>query len=247
MGLINIVFDLHGVLINTRLMSEKYSHRMSELLHRDYHVPLEQGIINHKRAFSFWIKEFRSWDTLEGEPLKVRQDAALLKWTALNLGRNNLDSKTLLEYGAYLEFQIPSGIQAAYPETHKVLTTLFSSSKTIRMYIASSAHTRHIRGILQAHNYTDFFAGIFGLDSFWISKYNRRFYKKLADTLNIRDNLSLFIGNSTEEIVHSEKAGFVPVLIHREREIKSSLLNKTKYVFDALSDFLRHFHDDLFD
>ncbi|MHA1861304.1 MAG: hypothetical protein ACTSVM_03300, partial [Candidatus Ranarchaeia archaeon] len=138
----NIVFDLHGVLVNTEVLAKEYTHNLAVILHEEYGVPLEKAKSNYLKAFAYWIQEFRSWKAVMGKELKAKNDDALRKWTSILFEKTGTGPCDLLAYGEYLEYQVALRIHALYPETLVVLRALRKRYPDTCMFVASSAHTR---------------------------------------------------------------------------------------------------------
>lgn len=228
-----IFFDLHGVLINTSEMGKQYGKKLAEILRRDFNILESIGVTRHETAFSEWIQEFRSWKDILDNELRERSDAALVKWT-----QTLLDQKSppidLLRHGEKLEYDVARSINAIYTETIPVLQKIERIYPNSSLGVASSAHTRHIRGILEANMITQYFKWMIGYDTFWVPKKNLAYYQRIMAHTKSPNTPTIFVGDSQEEVKHSQSAGFIPILVERNPQAPTVTSSNVPYIIPDL-------------
>jgi len=171
----DLVFDLHGVLADVNAVNRNYLERIL--------VPtgLNRGKIRkiHEIAFKNWISEIghltNEYDEGENQNAKKsdvfmrRYHQIDLKWENFilkNISSNYRNSvkpllkTSLVEYEALANGSFP----ILFPEVNSVLSELTKVSN-LRMHIASSASSQHIKGTVSRHNLKEFFQELIGYDT----------------------------------------------------------------------------------
>lgn len=133
--------------------------------------------------------------------------------------------------------------QILTPQTEEVLKKL--KIRDYPLYIASSAHTRHIRGILEGTGIVKYFAQIYGFDNLGFMKSDRRFFEALIASLSYSPNQCVIIGNSAQEILFSKSFGIQTILIRNELEergeeeqLKKQALETADAICETVADIL---------
>ncbi|MFX0093623.1 MAG: HAD family hydrolase [Candidatus Hodarchaeota archaeon] len=136
-----------------------------------------------------------------------------------------------------LEYQIPLTIGTNFknaillPQVLQVLEKLKSTNYLL--YIASSAHTRHIRGIIEGTGLTKYFDQIYGFDNLEFMKSDKKFFRALFASQDFPSSKYVVIGNSAQEIIHSKSLGARTILIKHELGDRGEEKDLIKQAFDV--------------
>lgn len=239
----NLFIDLHGVLVRTPAIFDEYRRITVEHL------------VNH---FSF-----------ERERAEARYDHALKSWetTAFDYLRNPRTNKVGQEFLDFLEncdklfpqylyedlnispdcddlrtrpfeYSVAVQVKALYPEVDFTLDTL--KKHGYKMYIASSSHSSHIKGIVEANGLDKYIEGFFGFDTLAATKHTMKYYKSMVTQINANPKDCVMIGNSMHEILKPRKIKMMTIHINRERKVPFDVRKLANLSLDNLSALPEH-------
>ena len=173
----DLIFDLHGVLADVSAVNRNYGNYLEKVL-----VPTgmkrEEVVKIHEFAFKNWIEEItrltnefdesEEWST-NSEVFMRKYNLIDIKWEKFILESVPLEHKngikpllktSIVEYEALAKGSYP----ILYSEVKSVLTELVKINH-LRMHIASSASSCHVKGAVARHNLKDFFQELIGYDT----------------------------------------------------------------------------------
>jgi FMN phosphatase YigB (HAD superfamily) len=87
------------------------------------------------------------------------------------------------------------------------------------MYVASSSHSSHIQGIVEANGLDQYIQDFFGFDQIAATKHTTKYYRELVELAGAEPELSIMIGNSMHEILKPRKLGMHTIHVNRERKV----------------------------
>ena len=87
------------------------------------------------------------------------------------------------------------------------------------MYVASSSHSSHIHGVLDANKIRHFFDDVIGFDSVAATKHTMNYYKAMLLSTNSKAKERIIMGNSMHEVLKRKKLGMKTIHINRERRV----------------------------
>lgn len=216
-----IFFDLHGVLVNSRLMLEGYERTLRKIYAR-YGFSPEESLNFHQQGLTLFKKQITVIGStlLVGEPFLDRMAEADKEWDQLmqSFITNRISEEDLsgLE-SRTVEYQAGAEIDSFYQDAKEVLSELLSDGR-FRVIIASNAHSAHISGVMAGGGFLPLLEKeqIVGWDTVAAMKHNPFYFKQL---LSLAQGRPFFVGNSTEEILNANKVGMRTILLEREREV----------------------------
>ncbi|MFW9990675.1 MAG: HAD family hydrolase [Candidatus Odinarchaeota archaeon] len=246
----DIFFDLHDVLAYVSAVGKNYESYLAKVL-APAGVTRGEAINIHGEAFKRWIGEFRRLtDGLEGddsspESFMDRMREIDRKWEDFVLGSVSLENREViapqlntskLEYEALAEGPYP----VLYPEVKGVLERL-KEIDSLSLYIASSASSHHVRGVVALHGLAGYFKKLIGYDTVEAPKKSPsgQYFKKMLTITGADPFCSIFVGDTIEEATLATKSGMKFVMVQRNQQ---SLENRVKTIkFDVvrnLTEFL---------
>lgn len=131
------------------------------------------------------------------------------------------------------EYSISSQIEALYPEVETVLKTL--EKHGYEMHIASSSHSSHIKGLIEANSLDKYIGSYFGFDTLAATKHTVKYYKGMVDKVKANPQSCVMIGNSMHEILKPRKLRMKTVHINRERKVPHDVRKLADFSLDDLS------------
>lgn len=224
----DIFFDLHGVLADVNAVNKNYGNYLERTL-KPVGLSQDKVLDIHQKAFRGWLvpitrlfndqkeglfdsgvfmRNYRlidcEWENfiLDFVPLKHRKAIKPLLKTSL------------VEYEALARGPFP----ILFPEVSSVLRELVNVGN-LRMHVASSASSRHVKGAVFLHNLNDIFRGLIGYDTVKAPKKASSgiYFKKMLQIVNANPKHSIFVGDSIEEAIFSRKLGMNFIMVQRER------------------------------
>lgn len=248
-----IVFDLHGVLIRAAEMGKYYRLEEIDLLHNITGAPKNLIKRNQIQAFENWFKSFQMLKNVQKDQLIEKTDQLLERWLKDMVPREFLEGlQDLQELGKELEYKIPLLVGKKYgdeilvPRTREVLDELKAQSHLL--YLASSANTRHIRGILEGTGIREYFTELFGFDNLGAMKLTKNFFRELFVSIGVLPSQSVVIGNSAQEIIFSKSLGAQSILIKLElaskkedEELKRQALEVADFICETIAEVPQFF------
>jgi len=221
-----LFIDLHGVLVITPQIFEGYKDLTIQHLVNDFHLELGPAQTRYDRAMKLWEKA--AFDYLR-DPSKRKTGQEFMDF----LESCDRLFPTLL----YEDLQIPEGnvnirerpyeykiavkVKALYPEVDQVLSIL--KEQGYEMYVASSSHSSHIKGVLEGNEIDHYFEGMFGFDTVSATKHTLRYYHEMLNMVKANPKSSVMIGNSMHEILKPRKLGMKTIHINRERKVPNDV------------------------
>ena len=226
----NLVFDLHGVLVDVNAVNRNYEGYLEKIL-----VPVgikrERVSKIHKKVFKNWITEithlFHEYDKWVGRKTKSEDFMAEYKqidtkWenyileTVPSAHHNSIKpllKTSLVEYEALANGLFP----ILYPEVNSVLTEL-TKIKHLRMHIASSASSQHVKGAIACHNLKGLFQELIGYDTVKAPKKSKSgdYFRKMLQIIDTTPERVIFVGDSAEEASLTTNLGMKFVFIWRK-------------------------------
>jgi FMN phosphatase YigB (HAD superfamily) len=230
----SIVFDLHGVLVDTTNFLKVFSQKVAEYIEADFAIPTKATMKKHAEAHPIWKDDSKKHHELEGSDLIRASEKALVNWVTHLVG--TIDWEAALDYGKRLQYLIPSSGDYTYAGTKEILTKLHKMG--FNLFIASNAPYRHVVGIVQGASIESLFQGVYGRDNLGSMKSKKQFFKHLLEKIDSQANRTLMVGNSINEILHPSDLGFTTILVHRESEIPPDIRSKANIEIMTLEDLL---------
>ncbi len=186
----------------------------------------------HEKAFENWAAEitrlytkFDEWEKRGSSSETFMKSYKLIdaKWQEFILSFVPLEHKgairplletSLVEYEALANGSYP----ILYPEVSSVLTELVKIAN-LRMHVASSASSHHVKGAVVLHNLNEFFQKIIGYDTVEAPKKanSGKYFKNMLQIINAEPNKAIFVGDSFEEANLAIKFGMKFVLVWRNK------------------------------
>ncbi|MHA2251659.1 MAG: HAD family hydrolase [Candidatus Kariarchaeaceae archaeon] len=217
-----LFIDLHGVLVNTPKIFDEYRRITVEHLIKHFPLNQEDSEKRYDRALALWEKE--AFDYLRN-PLKKKVGKEFLDflencdklfprllYEGLDIDPNCKELRT-----RPFEYAVASKVEALYPEVLDTLQHLINQG--YEMYVASSSHSSHIDGIMDANNLNPFFEKTYGFDTVAATKHTLKYYKNMLSRVRINPKSSVMVGNSMHEILKPRKLGMKTIHINRERKV----------------------------
>ena len=213
-----LCIDLHGVLVNTKLMIANYEQVLYKI-YQKYGVTEKQASLYHNQGlkqFSNHIKKVKT-QKLVGKKFLQEMDIGDKEWDRLMQSYIPAPVTPELE-SRNIEFLAGSYANTFYTDARNFLSEIQKISKfnpDFSFFIVSNSHTSHIKGILNGGGFKDInTARLLGWDVLECLKSEERYFSKLSSIIDA--NKKVLIGNSRNEMVLGKKAGFKTIFITRE-------------------------------
>jgi phosphoglycolate phosphatase-like HAD superfamily hydrolase len=242
----DLVFDLHGVLVDVNAVNRNYVSYLEKIL-----VPIgikrEQVSRIHEYAFKNWIveinqlsNEYDKWEErkTKSEDFMEKYNQIDTKWERYILKnvpsahQNSIEpllKTSLVEYEALANASFP----ILFPEVNSVLTELIKISH-LRMHIASSASSRHVKGAVTCHDLNEYFQELIGYDTVKAPKKSKSgdYFKKMLQIIDTVPERVIFVGDSKEEAILTTNLGMKFIFIWRKinSELKEILIDKIEMI-----------------
>ncbi|MFX0052240.1 MAG: HAD family hydrolase [Candidatus Hodarchaeota archaeon] len=246
---IDLFFDLHGVLADLKAVSKNYDDYLARVL-LPTGIKRQKISVIHRNAFLQWLEEIndlnKTVEDMAFDPIEFVKRYRIIdkRWENFILNyvpkhhresvRPLLDTKRV-EYEA-LSFGAP----ILYPEVLSVLEEL-KEITNLRMYIASSASSQHVKGAIDLHNLKKYIQEAIGYDTVGAPKKAKggAYFRNMLKFTNANPNTSIFVGDSMDEAELSLKFGMFFILVDRENRIELSERPKLPYeVVNGLNEIL---------
>lgn len=218
-----LFLDLHGVLVNTPKIFDEYKRITMNHLSDHFGLGIEEVEMRYDNAMQKWEKV--AFDYLRN-PSKKKVGPEFLKFLEycdklfpkyLYEGLK-VDPKCDALRTRPFEYNVASKTNIVlYPEVRETLERL--KNLGYAMYVASSSHSSHIHGVLDANKISDFFDDVIGFDSVAATKHTMSYYKEMLNSTNSNAKESVMIGNSMHEVLKPKKLGMKAIHINRERRV----------------------------
>ena len=156
-----LFIDLHGVLVQTPVIFEKYKEITVDHLMDNFQLSREEATKRYESSMKKW--ETAAFNYLR-DPTKKKVGVQFLEFldecdalfpSLLYEGLEGMDTCRDVRSRPF-EFSVASQVRALYPEVKETLDRL--QDLNYRMYVASSSHSSHILGILEANDIGSYFA-----------------------------------------------------------------------------------------
>lgn len=217
-----LFLDLHGVLVRTPQIVEEYRRITIEHLIDHFDLAKTDAEDRYDRALELWEEEAFGYLRNPAKKKIGQEFLDFLEWCDklfpkflyedLNIDPDCDELRT-----RPYEYNIAKNIEALYPEVIQTLTRL--KKLGYRMYVASSSHSSHIRGIVEANGLGEYIDEIFGFDTVAATKHTVKYYKDMLKMTNAEAYYSFMIGNSMHEVLKPRKIGMKTIHINRERKV----------------------------
>jgi len=238
----DLVFDLHGVLADVNAVDLNYLKYLENIL-EPIGMKREKIVEIHEFAFMNWITEItqlsNDYDKNENTNSEVFMKKYTLvdaKWEKFIL--NTVPSKhkiaikpllktSLVEYEALAKGPYP----ILYPEVKSALTEIVKID-LLRMHVASSASSRHVKGAVVRHNLEDFFHELIGYDTVKAPKKARSadYFTRILEIIDTVPERIIFVGDSIEEANLTTQFGMKFVLVWRKKNSESEVIQKDNLI-----------------
>jgi phosphoglycolate phosphatase-like HAD superfamily hydrolase len=236
----DIFFDLHGVLADVNAVNKNYGNYLERIL-KPVGLSQERVLKIHQKAFRGWLASIirlfddqkeglfdsgvfmRNYRLIDSEwenfildfvPLEHRKSIKPLLKTSL------------IEYEALAKGPYP----ILFPEVSSVLSELMKIGN-LRMHVASSASSHHVKGAVVLHNLNDIFKELIGYDTVKAPKKASSgiYFKNILDIVNANPRYSIFVGDSIEEAIFSRKLGMNFIMVQRERSSPKKMIENSHF------------------
>ncbi|MHA2504256.1 MAG: HAD family hydrolase, partial [Candidatus Kariarchaeaceae archaeon] len=199
-----LFLDLHGVLVQTPQILEDY--RRITVQHQIDHFQLaeDDAMNRYDHAMEMWEKKAFGYLRNPSKKKVGPEFLDFLEWCdklfpkylyeGMEINQECPDLRT-----RPFEYIVASQIEALYPEVLSTLAHL--KEHGYRMYVASSSHSSHIEGIVEANGLDDYIDGIFGFDTVAATKHTMKYYKDMISQTEAEAQYCFMIGNSMHEVL----------------------------------------------
>ena len=223
----NLFFDLHGVLADVNAVNKNYQYYLEKIL-----IPVglsQDAVIEiHKKAFKGWIRAINYLFNKQEEgifdsnlflrdyqEIDERWEKYILDFVPVK-HRNKIKpllKTSLVEYEALAE----GPYSILFPEVLSVLNQC-TKFDNLKMYVASSASSNHVRGAIILHNLSNYFLGLIGYDTVGAPKKvsSGIYFKNMIQLVKANPEYSIFVGDSLEEANLTTKLGMTYVMVRRK-------------------------------
>ncbi|MFX0100849.1 MAG: HAD family hydrolase [Candidatus Hodarchaeota archaeon] len=222
----HIFFDLHGVLAVLGEVGKNYANFIVKIL-EPVGISRKEAIDIHAKAHKIWIKAFReannisTSDDYDPDAFMARIKELDTEWENFVLAfipeGDRTKIKPMLETQK-AEYSAMAGMNsnALYPEVKEVVQHL-KDIRNVRMHVASSASSYHIKGTLDSQDLTRFFDTLIGFDTVKAPKKapGGWYFKKMLEITGADPNHSFFVGDSMEEAQLAMEHGLKYVMVDR--------------------------------
>ncbi len=241
----DLFFDLHGVLADVNAVNKNYQSYLEKIL-----VPAgfsqDKVMDIHKKAFRGWLKGITHLFNKQEDGV-FDSDSFLRDYHQIdniweNLILNIVPLKhrdtikpllntSLVEYEALAD----GPYSILFPE---VLSVLRECTKfdNLRMHVASSASSHHVKGAVILHNLSDFFQGLIGYDTVRAPKKASSgiYFKTMLQLVKANPEYSIFVGDTLEEANLATKFGMTYVMVKRKNS--TSIIEPKNVSFAIIED-----------
>ncbi|MCY3413280.1 MAG: HAD family hydrolase [Candidatus Heimdallarchaeota archaeon] len=223
MSSLTLFMDLHGVLVETPRIFMEYKRITLQHLH-------EQFGIAGKEAEKRYDEAMRRWEDVAFEylrnPTKTKVGPKFLefletcdklfpKFLYENL---KVDPKCSSLRTRPFEYEVAAKTEEVlYPEVRDTLDALIDHG--YNLIVASSSHSSHINGVIEANDIEDYFSEVIGFDSVAATKHTVDYYQNMLSVANSKPENSVMVGNSMHEVLKPRLLGMKTIHINRERSV----------------------------
>lgn len=216
-----LFLDLHGVLVQTQVVFDRYKELTVDHLINNFSLSEEDAMSRYDQAFQLW--ETTAFDYLKN-PFKKKMGKEFLSFLEYcdklfpQYLYQDLDTEECQDLRTRpFEYKIAAKVPSLYPEVAQTLKNL--SSNGYPMYIASSSHSSHVRGMIESNNLDQYIEGYFGFDTLAATKHTLKYYRNMLKRASADAGSSFMIGNSIHEVLKPRKLGMKTIHINRERKV----------------------------
>ncbi len=218
-----IFVDLHGVIVNSKLIFQKYRQLTIRHLMDDFDLQEESATQRYDSAYSTW--ETKAYSFLkdsktpkEGEKFLDflrKNDEVFSECLYSGLDTSDVEDGNLRHKP--FEYNVACRIEALYPEVRDILNELTEEGYVL--HAASSNFSGHIKGILRANMIEHLFDSVIGFDDVASTKHTLQFYKRMLKQTRTAPSEAIMLGNSLHEILKPRRLGMTTVHVNRERKV----------------------------
>ena len=218
-----IFVDLHGVIVNSKLIFQKYRMLTIQHLMDDFNLIEKKATERYDMAYSTW--ERKAYRFLKDNDMP-KTGAKFLKFldetdevfsSCLYSGLDTSEcDEDVLRHRPF-EYNVACKIEALYPEVRKALNSLADEGYVL--HVASSNFSGHVKGILRANMIEHLFDSVIGFDDVASTKHTLEFYTRMLKQTGTSPKDAIMLGNSFHEILKPRKLGMKTVHVNRERRV----------------------------
>ncbi|MHA1989541.1 MAG: HAD family hydrolase [Candidatus Hodarchaeales archaeon] len=237
-----LILDLHGVLVNTPLMTQNYEFFLTNLYSK-FNISEENAKKYHNNGLEFFLSSVKKLakENLANEPFIKKMEKIDKDWDELMrkpVKEKNIKAVSMIE-SRYIEEQAGKVRNVLYSDAQNFLELWEEKYfNDFSLIIASNSHRAHIMGVIKG--FKEKFLqkiSVYGWETLACLKSHPQYFIKLKSIINseIDDNGCLImIGNSTNEIIGSSNANFYPILIERDRTVSIQAKKMANKIFPSL-------------
>ncbi len=222
-----LFLDLHGVLADPKLIHQNYTERIAEIL-TPTGISFSKAEQIHDQAFDFWLEEFvsmaretrsaneKGYFLVKARELDEKYTEFILQhipssYIAMDELRSQLNPKSL-------EYQAARRKNAFYPEVKDTLKSIKRKFEG-RIVCASDAHSRHVRGCLEAGEVISYFDEIIGYDIAQCNKLTPKkcFLHEILKITNSDPNTCFIVDDRIDTLQDAFNIGMNGALMDREK------------------------------
>lgn len=238
-----LFLDLHGVLVRTPQIIKEY--RRITVHHLVEHFNLEELEAENRydRAMDLWEAEAFGYLRNPSKKKVGPEFLEFLEWCDKLFPKFLYEGLVIDQECPALrtrpfEYKVARQVEALYPEVISTLKHL--KEHGYKMYVASSSHSSHIEGIVEANGLDEYIDGFFGFDTVAATKHTTKYYKDMINITKAEAQFCFMIGNSMHEVLKPRKLGMRTIHINRERKVPHNVRKLADRSLDDLTSLPIH-------
>ncbi|MFW9856008.1 MAG: HAD family hydrolase [Candidatus Thorarchaeota archaeon] len=231
----DVFFDFHEVLSDRYAVSQNYRIYLANVLD-PVGISPEEAFQIHDKAYNIWIGKIISLpdkfdDDGDNEKFMARYRKIDEEWEHYildHIPQNQRENIKPLLKTSTVEYQaLAQGGPILYSDVVPTLETL-RTRLNLRLHVASSASSHHVKGGIDRHGIKDFFSTIVGYDTVRAPKRakNTYYFEKLLEITDSIPQQSVFVGDSIEEAANSKAVGMHFIMVQRAKIHTSETRNR---------------------
>lgn len=239
----HLVFDLHGVLADSRKIVEFYDEEFIRILGRAG-IDADRSVKIHRDFLDWWLTEARNIYKASSEhvieemfELNGRYEQKMLSLISKHTEEDPHEYYQDIESRAF-EFNASSRGNASYPEVKSVLDHIHHSRPNLSLHVASNAHSSHVRGTLTGASLIPYFRQILGYDRIGFQKSHPKYWSRLLQLIGGTSVDTVFIGDSAVEVQGCTQLGMTCIVVDRYNVFDASSLGHKHFLIENLHQIL---------
>ncbi len=239
----HLVFDLHGVLADSRKIVEFYDEEFIRILGK-VGIDADRSVKIHREFLDWWLTEARNIYKASSEQvleemfeLNGRYEQKLLSLISKHTGKDSHEYYQDIESRTF-EFNASSRGNASYPEVKAVLDHLQQTRPKLALHVASNAHSSHVRGTLTGASLNGYFQQILGYDRIGFQKSHPKYWSGLLQLIGGTSIDTVFVGDSAVEAQGCTQLGMTCIIVDRGNVFDASSLGQKSLVIENLHQIL---------